>query len=287
MARKKTKSAARAQLWISTGLSTAAFIGFLVYLSNQPEPDTRQAINLFNRSSIDVHTQQHKTVADNHPVRYTFYRDLPEMEVMVKDINQMLPPAKSVDHSTDLPTDSAAVEADLATPIAAITTTHVTPSVTPAEANKTVTTPTTAVAQTMTSKPKVKTLAKFDTPTSVAVTEKPADKKLTREKTISAENAVAIRSTPTETNHSKTKEETNDNTYALQTDAFRTLADADRRRAELLLMGFNARIQQTQAKGTIWYRVLVGPFADRNALSKTQGLLAQNNISASVRTVNN
>jgi cell division protein FtsN len=75
--------------------------------------------------------------------------------------------------------------------------------------------------------------------------------------------------------------------YLLQTDSFQNHSDADRRRAELILMGMDTNIQTTTlANGQTWHRVIVGPFIGKQALHKAQKQLAQLNINAAIRKIN-
>jgi len=74
--------------------------------------------------------------------------------------------------------------------------------------------------------------------------------------------------------------------YMLQTDSFQNAVDADRRRAELLLMGMDAQVQTvTLASGNTWHRVTVGPFTGEKALHRAQNQLAQMNIAAAIRKI--
>lgn len=67
--------------------------------------------------------------------------------------------------------------------------------------------------------------------------------------------------------------------YLLQAGSFRSAADADRRRAELLLLGFNARIETVRVDGReTWHRVQVGPFASYSQLSGARERLAAEQI---------
>jgi len=53
----------------------------------------------------------------------------------------------------------------------------------------------------------------------------------------------------------------------LQAGSFRAFADADRRRASIILMGFPARVETVTVRGgETWYRVQVGPFDGTGAL---------------------
>ncbi|NND68861.1 MAG: sporulation protein [Halioglobus sp.] len=53
-------------------------------------------------------------------------------------------------------------------------------------------------------------------------------------------------------------------TYLLQAGSFRTLEDADRRRAQLLLLGLAPTVQESDTENGRWHRVYLGPF-DRRA----------------------
>lgn len=65
--------------------------------------------------------------------------------------------------------------------------------------------------------------------------------------------------------------------FLLQAGAFRAEAEADRRRAELLLLGLPARVQ---ASTDGWFRVMVGPLQGEAARDRAQGLLKANNIAS-------
>lgn len=66
--------------------------------------------------------------------------------------------------------------------------------------------------------------------------------------------------------------------YILQAGSFKTTKDADRRRAELLLLGLEAKIETVEANGDIWHRVYVGPFTSRSKLSKARATLISEGI---------
>lgn len=66
--------------------------------------------------------------------------------------------------------------------------------------------------------------------------------------------------------------------YLLQAGSFRRLEDADRRRAELILLGMDATISDTKGSSGRWYRVQVGPFETRSKLAKARGTLANRGI---------
>jgi len=66
--------------------------------------------------------------------------------------------------------------------------------------------------------------------------------------------------------------------YLLQTGSFRQLADADRRRAELLLIGLEPTVEETNGDNGRWYRVYVGPFNSRSKMAKARALAAEQDI---------
>ncbi len=63
--------------------------------------------------------------------------------------------------------------------------------------------------------------------------------------------------------------------FLLQAGSFRRGQDADRRRAELILQGFDARVQPVNLEsGDTWHRVMIGPFDNSNAMHRAQDKLA-------------
>lgn len=66
--------------------------------------------------------------------------------------------------------------------------------------------------------------------------------------------------------------------YFLQAGSFRQREDAERRRAELLLLGLTPQIEESTVDSGRWFRVSLGPFASHDDVSKARGLLANQNI---------
>lgn len=66
--------------------------------------------------------------------------------------------------------------------------------------------------------------------------------------------------------------------FLLQAGSFRQQDDADRRRAELLLLGLAPRIEETRNESGRWYRVVLGPFESRSQMAKARSLTAQQDI---------
>ncbi|TDG15584.1 sporulation protein [Seongchinamella unica] len=66
--------------------------------------------------------------------------------------------------------------------------------------------------------------------------------------------------------------------YLLQAGSFRQREDADRRRAELLLLGLEPAIEESNGENGRWFRVYLGPFDSRSKMSKARSLTAAQNI---------
>lgn len=66
--------------------------------------------------------------------------------------------------------------------------------------------------------------------------------------------------------------------YLLQAGSFKLAKDADRRRGELILLGLDARVEETQGDNGRWFRVYIGPFESRSRLAKARSLTAQQGI---------
>lgn len=66
--------------------------------------------------------------------------------------------------------------------------------------------------------------------------------------------------------------------YLLQAGSFRQRDDADRRRAELLLLGLEPRVEETSGDNGRWFRVYLGPFDSRAKMSKARSLTAAQDI---------
>ena len=66
--------------------------------------------------------------------------------------------------------------------------------------------------------------------------------------------------------------------FILQTGSFQVLADADARRAELLLLGLDVFMQEVEIEGKTWYRVMVGPLDSKLDRNRAQDKLAQAQI---------
>jgi cell division protein FtsN len=77
-------------------------------------------------------------------------------------------------------------------------------------------------------------------------------------------------------------EHRHDEQYLLQAGSFRNAGDADKRRAALILQGYDVRVQGVKLdSGDTWHRVMVGPFDNANAMHRAQDKL----VTAGIETL--
>ncbi len=75
-----------------------------------------------------------------------------------------------------------------------------------------------------------------------------------------------------------------DQVVSLQVGSFRKMADADRLKAQIALLGLSAGIQSVDiADGTTWHRVKVGPFANNQTLNQAKKRLQHHDINMIVQ----
>ena len=76
------------------------------------------------------------------------------------------------------------------------------------------------------------------------------------------------------------KDPTKKTNVVLQVGSFRKLADANRLRAQLILINMSNVVAEktVSSSGSIWFRVRVGPFSNRSTLNKAEDILAQQGI---------
>lgn len=68
--------------------------------------------------------------------------------------------------------------------------------------------------------------------------------------------------------------------YILQAGSFREMKDADRLRAQLILLNLEAKVETVKvSSGETWHRVVVGPYASRSRMAKVRSVLVSNQIS--------
>jgi cell division protein FtsN len=71
--------------------------------------------------------------------------------------------------------------------------------------------------------------------------------------------------------------------YILQVGSFPNQAEADKLRAQLILLNLDAHIESVEIhKGEIWHRVVVGPFDSQEKLASARSSLVNNQYSALV-----
>lgn len=68
--------------------------------------------------------------------------------------------------------------------------------------------------------------------------------------------------------------------YFLQAGSFKNMTDADALKANLALLGIEAKIESVTVENDTWYRVRLGPYQDMEQLNKMLAQLRQNNINA-------
>jgi cell division protein FtsN len=64
----------------------------------------------------------------------------------------------------------------------------------------------------------------------------------------------------------------------LQAGSFRQQDDAERRRAELILLGLTPKLEETNSDNGRWFRVYLGPFDSHESMTKARSLMANQNI---------
>jgi cell division protein FtsN len=68
--------------------------------------------------------------------------------------------------------------------------------------------------------------------------------------------------------------------YILQVGSFRKYQEADSLKARIALMGVESNIQTVRVNNGTWHRVRVGPYRDREQLSRIRDRLRNNNVNA-------
>ncbi len=101
----------------------------------------------------------------------------------------------------------------------------------------------------------------------------PNQEVLPNKKTADAASAAATRVTPAE--------EGDRTSYVLQAGSFRSEKEADRRRAQVLLLGLPVKTLKVTVKpGDDWFRVVVGPFKGKEAAEAARASLRANGVDA-------
>lgn len=66
--------------------------------------------------------------------------------------------------------------------------------------------------------------------------------------------------------------------YELQAGSFRSFKEADKRKAQLALLGVEARIEKTKIGNRVWNRVKIGPFSTMTGVDNIRSRLRENRI---------
>jgi len=64
----------------------------------------------------------------------------------------------------------------------------------------------------------------------------------------------------------------------LQVGSFQSVNEADSMKAQLALIGLEAKIESAEVNKGIWHRVVLGPYGDNGKLSRTKNQLIENSI---------
>ena len=129
---------------------------------------------------------------------------------------------------------------------------------------------------------------KHKTKTTTSQTETKTDKSADKEEpkfnfyTILPELEVLIPDSETQPPSKKPTSGSHDDNkqYILQAGSFKKQGDAEKLKASLALLGFEAHIQSVTVNGTAWHRVRVGPYNQSNDLYDKIDQLKQNKINA-------
>ena len=81
---------------------------------------------------------------------------------------------------------------------------------------------------------------------------------------------------PLPTNTSSTQQQQ----FVLQVASVKTFADADRLKAQLILLGFNVFVEKIKLSGNLWNRVYVGPYPTLTQANADQQRLQQDKINS-------
>ncbi len=75
-------------------------------------------------------------------------------------------------------------------------------------------------------------------------------------------------------------------TYLIQVGAFKAIEDAEQMRARMAILGFEARVSNTEKDGQTFHRVRVGPYSSLEELNKAKVRVSENGIDSTVIRVN-
>lgn len=93
---------------------------------------------------------------------------------------------------------------------------------------------------------------------------------------------TAINKNPAQVDSVKPGEDDTKYIYYLQAGAFRATEDAESLRAKLALLGFEAKVSDTQTDNGTLHRVRIGPFSQTEAMNRVRGKLSDNGVDVAV-----
>lgn len=73
--------------------------------------------------------------------------------------------------------------------------------------------------------------------------------------------------------------------YLIQAGSFREIAEADKLKARLTLLGFQPRIEKAKVKNTVWNRIRMGPYTHPSKVASEKKRLKDNGIDVIVTEV--
>ncbi|HWT72678.1 MAG TPA: SPOR domain-containing protein [Oxalicibacterium sp.] len=93
---------------------------------------------------------------------------------------------------------------------------------------------------------------------------------------------TAINKNPAQVDAVKPGDDDTKYIYYLQAGAFRATEDAESLRAKLALLGFEAKVSDTQTDNGTLHRVRIGPFSQTEAMNRVRGKLSDNGVDVAV-----
>lgn len=96
--------------------------------------------------------------------------------------------------------------------------------------------------------------------------------------TILPEQTIDVEVEPADVAQPRSTTAATSEVYLLQAGSFRQREDADRRRAELLLLGLEPRVEESSSDNGRWFRVFLGPYDTRASMSRARSLTAGQDI---------
>ncbi|MCY0967375.1 SPOR domain-containing protein [Parathalassolituus penaei] len=262
MAKASSSSRLPGWIWFATPALMIAFIGFLMYLRTVPAGSDLDSVRRDTGRILQEGIDRAKNEVSDGAVKpaYDFYRLLEEQKVEspYADSKYKSTP-KVVPIDPNDPIELAARNQAIAAGRVAATPATA-PAATPASAPTTKPTPIQQpIAQPAQSAQQLASISRAAAPVAPAAAPK-------------APAAAPAAPAPAASGES----------FLVQVSSFRTSADAENQRANLLLIGLSAWTSSSVVNGATWYRVYVGPFSDRNSAARAQSTLASHGINAIV-----